>query len=368
MDLIKGAACLLMVLAHVRFAAAPWLAVDTMAAVLFFASTGMNLVGIVERAGGEQGRDEWRLAANAFFLIFAGFADNYVQGTMGQSDVFQSAGMAMLAMLLLRRVFPRSWTWLFPAPFLIHLANQHWHWKVAAGGLASFFITPGLFPLLPWLSFYLLGAHLKKFAGRERAMGGTIVAAALALLAVDVVFRPFDFNKWWMSGDYFLIGCVVAAGALVLLRWGLPKLRRPPLAELRRWGANSLVFYILHMFVIRVLEMFLPSGLALFLLAVAATAALLRPALALQRWAAARNAYWLLLGAGTTAAAVVAANATVLASWYAARTLASFGVTFAFIAAYPAFKNLSRRLRRPAPRRPPRGGGPQPLPRARAAV
>src|SRR5512142_598257 len=83
-DLIKGLACLLMVAAHVHFAQAPWLQSVTMAAVLFFASTGMNLAALVER----RPEDEMRLAANAVFLIFAGFADNYVQGTLGMCDVF----------------------------------------------------------------------------------------------------------------------------------------------------------------------------------------------------------------------------------------------------------------------------------------
>lgn len=345
MDLIKGTACLLMVLAHVRFAAAPWLAEATMASVLFFASTGMNLVGIVERGRG----DEWRLAANALFLIFAGFADNYVQGTLWQADVFQSAGMAMLAMLLLRRLFPRAWTWLFPLPFLIHFANQHLYWKVAAGGVSSFFLAPGLFPLLPWLSFYLLGAHLKKYGGLRQ--GWAIGFAALLGLGVYLTFQPFVFDKWWMSVDYFLIACTLAGWSFAALRRYLPRWR-PPLREVRRWGANSLVFYILHMFVIRALELFIPHGLGLFLLAVAGTALLLRPALQLQGWALRQRPAWILLGGGLTAAAVVLANATLLAPLVVPRTLASFGVTFSFIAAYPAWKNLSKRLRRaPQPAR-----------------
>lgn len=339
-DLIKGVACLLMVLAHVRFADAPWLREATMASVLFFASTGMNLVGIVERRRG----DEPRLAANALFLIFAGFADNYVQGTLWQADVFQSAGLAMLAMLLLRRLWPRYWTWLFPLPFLIHLGNQHFYWKIADGGVSSFFLTPGLFPLLPWLSFYLLGAHLKKYGSQTQ--GWLIGGGAAVSLGAYLAFQPFSFNKWWMSIDYFLIACMLAAWSFAGLKRLLARIRRPPLAEVRRWGANSLVFYILHMFVIRVLEQLMPHGLALFLLAVAGTALLLRPALALQRWAVRQRPAWVLLGGSAVAAAVIAANATVFAPWALPRSLASFGVTFSFIAGYPAWKNLSQRLRR----------------------
>src|SRR5579875_2284951 len=114
-DLIKGWACLCMVVAHVPFPHAAWLSWTTMGSVLFFSSTGMNLWGLLAKEKG----DEARIAANGLFLIFAGFANNYVQGTLWQSDVFQSAGMAMLAMLGLGWLLPRWWTWLFPLPFLI---------------------------------------------------------------------------------------------------------------------------------------------------------------------------------------------------------------------------------------------------------
>lgn len=163
---------------------------------------GMNLAGVVERRPNQ----EKRLTANALFLIFGGLADNHVQGTLGMCDVFQRAGMAILAMLALRRLFPGYWTWLFPFPFLLHFANQHLHWKVTTGGMSSFILAPGLFPLLPWLSFYLLGAHLKQTAGQKRAWGiGTI---ALTILGLLILFRPFRFEKWWMTPEYFLAGCL----------------------------------------------------------------------------------------------------------------------------------------------------------------
>src|SRR6185312_17483625 len=87
-DMIKGLACLLMILAHVPFPNYTWLSIATQGSVLFFASTGMNLWHITDRHRG----DEARIAANGLFLFFAGFANNYVQGTLWQSDVFQSAG------------------------------------------------------------------------------------------------------------------------------------------------------------------------------------------------------------------------------------------------------------------------------------
>jgi hypothetical protein len=326
-----------MVLAHVRMPHAAWVKEATMASVLFFASTGMNLFGIVQRRQG----DELRLAANALFLIFGGFAANYVQGTLWMSDVFQSAGMAMLAMLALRALLPLSWTWLFPLPFLIHFANQHLHWKVAAEGLSSFFLTPGLFPLLPWLSFYLLGAHLKRY-GEKMALA--VSATALALFGAAVLLQPFDFNKWWMSPDYFLLGCTFCGATFYSFRRYFAAPRTIGFAEVRRWGANSLVFYILHLFVIRVLEMFLPQGFGFFALTVAVTAVLLRPALRLQQWARGQNPMAILAAGAALSAAVVFAEQMALGG-YVAATLARFALTFAFIACYPAFKNLSAKLK-----------------------
>lgn len=341
-DLIKGLACLLMVLAHVPFPHAPWLNIATMGSVLFFSSTGMNLWGLVERQRG----DEARIAANGLFLIFAGFANNYVQGTLWQADVFQSAGMAMIAMLALHWLWPRGWTWLFPLPFALHYANQHLlFWKIADGGLSSFFLTPGLFPLLPWLSFYLLGAHLKRYPSHR--MRAAVWATALAACGVLIWRRGFDFNKFWMSPEYWLLGLAYAALLLDAFRYWLARAPRVPWAEIRYWGANSLVFYILHSLVLRFLEIWLPSGPWLLLAGVAGTAALLRPGLWLQAWARRQPPAAVLTGTAAFSAAVLGLEAAYLSGYYA-RTFVSFGLTLAFVAAYPAFKRLSDRLPRRA--------------------
>lgn len=346
-DLIKGLACLLMVAAHVNFQHAPWLAEATMATVFFFASTGMNLHGLVERRRG----DELRIGGNALFLIFAGFADNYVQGTMGMSDVFQSAGMAMLALMLLRGLLPRLWTWLFLLPFLIHFANQHYfHWRTTADGLGAFFLAPGLFPLLPWLSFYLLGAHLKRFDTSRMRL--TIAAASLAGVGLLRCFRPFNFDKFWMSADYLLVGFAVMALLLEgTRRWVAQRPGRPPLAELRFWGANSLVFYILHAFVLKGLGLSITNGPLLFASAVLLTAVLLRFGLKAQAWAKRLEPWRVLLGGAALSLLVLAAEAWWLHSFYL-RTFASFGLTLAFILTHPAWKNITARWPRRATRKP----------------
>ena len=335
-DLMKGAACLLMVVAHVHFASAPWLQYVTMAAVLFFATSGMNLAAIVERRSGHENR----LAANALFLIFAGFADNYVQGTMGMCDVFQSAGAAILAMLLLRAIWPRHWTWLFPVPFLIHFANQQLHWKIDPGGVSSFFLTPGLFPLAPWLSFYLLGAHLRKYAHQRQSW--FIGASALLILAVFSRFQAFQFDKFWMSPEYFLIGCAVAAFSFAALRGRQTDAAVLTLSEVRLWGANSLVFYLANNFVIRILEMGMPHGITLFVLSVAITASLLRPVLKLQGWISRQRPEAVLLAGAVASSATLAANTILWPQSFYLHTVASFGLTFSFLICHPAWKNISR--------------------------
>ncbi|MGH9475125.1 MAG: hypothetical protein ACRD1C_02210 [Terriglobales bacterium] len=344
-DMIKGLACLLMVVAHVPLPHARWLAIGTEASVLFFASTGMNLWHITARARG----DEARIAANGLFLIFAGFANNYVQGTLWQADVFQSAGMAMLAMLALRWLLPRFWTWLFPLPYALHWLNAHvLYWKIAAGGVSSFFLAPGLFPLLPWLTFYLLGAHLKHYPARR--MRVAVWAGALGACALLVATRGFEFNKFWMSPDYWLLGLAWAALLLDLFRYWLAHrpVRRPaPWAELRYWGANSLVFYILHSLVIRFLQVWWPAGPILLLGALAGTAALLRGGLWLQDWARQRTAWQVLAACALICGTTLGLEAAVFHG-FLLRTFASFALTLSFVAAYPAFKNLSARL----PRRP----------------
>lgn len=357
-DWIKGIACLLMVVAHVPFPQLPWLATATMASVMFFSSTGMNLFGLAERRPG----DEARIAANGLFLIFAGFADNYVLGTLGKADVFQSAGMAMIAMLLLRRLTPRYWTWLFPLPYLIHLLNQVFFWKTTDGGLSSFFLAPGLFPLLPWLTFYLYGAHLKRYNSSRLRL--TMAALALAGVGLLRLWRPFDFNKYWMSADYWLIGLAMIALLLETGRhWERGWRRRdgvPGWAEIRLWGSNSLAFYILLAFVIRSLELAFNGGWLLLAGSIAGTAALLRVALAVQARSKRSEPWKVLAVTGLVAATVLwVETLPVVQANYLLRTAASFGLTFGFVAAYPAYKNLTVALSRPVGgrRKPPRGAG-----------
>ncbi len=337
-DLIKGVACFLMVVAHVPFKHAPWLNIVTMGSVLFFSSTGMNLWTILARARG----DELRIAANGLFLIFAGFANNYVQGTLWMSDVFQSAGMAMLAVLILRWLLPGWWTWLFPLPFAVHWLNQNvYYWKISDGGLSSFFLAPGLFPLLPWLSFYLLGAHLQR--DPARVMRLTIAAAALGACAVLSMTVGFHFDKFWMSTDYWLLALADIALTLELFRWWLRRRPRAPWAEVRYWGANSLVFYSLHSLVIRLLEIWIPAGPWLLLGAVAGTAALMRGALPLQDWSRQRPPAKILAACTAFSAGILWLESAYL-STYPAKSFVSFGLTLAFVVAYPAFKVASARL------------------------
>jgi hypothetical protein len=333
-DIIKGMACLLMVAAHVHFARAPWLQTATMATVLFFASTGMNLAAITEQRPGR----ETYLAMNAAFLIFAGFADNYVQGTMRSCDVFQSAGIAVLSMLLLRRMCPRYWGWLFPLPFLVHLANQSCHWKTSDAGVSSFFLAPGLFPLLPWLSFYLLGAHLRL---QKQRFALILAGISVVLMGMLRLFAPFHFDKWWMSPDYFLIGCTVTSVAFAARHWLTFNCNK--FGEIRKWGANSLVFYILSNFVLRILGIVIQGGLLLFALSLVLSAVLLRPALELQYRASRQRPEMILTAGAAIALGVLVGNSVLWSGSNYPRTIASFGMTLSFCICHPAWKQLIRR-------------------------
>src|SRR6185312_8419391 len=112
---------------------------------------------------------------------------------------------------------PRWWTWLFPLPFLFHYLNQHvYFWRVTDHGLGAFFLAPGLFPLLPWLSFYMLGAHLKRHP--SAAMRRAIAAAVLVGLGLVVAMTGWHFDKFWMSTDYWLLGLAYPALLLDGLR------------------------------------------------------------------------------------------------------------------------------------------------------
>ncbi|MGE5322612.1 MAG: hypothetical protein ACM3SW_07110, partial [Actinomycetota bacterium] len=116
--------------------------------------------------------------------------------------------------------------------------------------------------------------------------------------------------------------------------------------EIRRWGANSLVFYICNNFVIRVLEMMMPHGVTLFLLSIVITALLLRAALAVQAWSGRERPVKVLLAGAILVAVTLAANHYLWPGSFHLSTLASFGLTFSFVFCHPAWKNLSRAMTR----------------------
>jgi len=254
LDYLKGAACLLMILAHGMVAqTARWVLwvkfLGQYAPVLFFAGSGAAMT--------YQARRRRTLPLVLFYAVFfiLGFSYNGLHVSdywhVFQSDILQCIALSSIILILLLRVLPaQALLPLSPIPFLLHVLLQRW------GVLGDFFlrdmlIPPGIFPLLPWLGFFLLGAGAYRLGDRMKA--GVLIGLAALLAALALLDVPLDIrNKWNMSWGYFLVSCAGILLSFLLARWGRA-LQVKPLAALGRY---SLLFLYVHFIPVYLLRYF----------------------------------------------------------------------------------------------------------------
>ena len=244
LDYLKGAACLLMILAHGMVAdTAGWVQwvkfIGQYAPILFFAGSGAAMT--------YQAQKRRILPVVLFYAAFfiLGFSYNGLHVSdywhALSSDILQCIAMGSIILVLLLRVLPaRALMVLSPIPFLLHVLLQRWI-VPADFVLREMLIPPGIFPILPWLGFFLLGAgayRLRDWIKAEVFIGLAVLLAVLAMMGV-----PMDmFNKWNMSWGYFLVSCAGVVLAFLLARWG----RNLGLGPLEKLGRYSLLFLYVH--------------------------------------------------------------------------------------------------------------------------
>lgn len=243
LDYIKGIACLLMVFAHGMVRDTGWVSwvkfAGQYAPVLFFAASGAAMT--------HQTAKRRLLPILLFYAVFfiLGYSYNGLHVSdywhVLDSDILQCVALSSIVLALLLKVLPAPWLALLaPIPFLLHVLLQRWG-ALQGFALVQMLIPPGIFPLLPWLGFFLLGAAAYRFRDWIKAevfIGLMILLAALAMMRI-----PMDlFNKWNMSWGYFALACAGVIAVFLLARW----VKDVPMKALGALGRYSLLFLYVH--------------------------------------------------------------------------------------------------------------------------
>lgn len=262
LDILKGIACILMLLAHNTVVNS---SLDRklqffggMAPVFFFAVSGIILVNhqLKRKPPGE-------LLAYYLIFFFVGFSYNDVwtvkdNSAFWSSNILQEVALSSVIIVLLSLRFDvQKLAWLFPLPFVIHLAAPY----LPSFPLKQFFFRPpGLFPLFPWLGFFLLGILCQRLESLHINAGFRWSLAIL--LPVGMVLGPQYGIKWNMNTAYFAVSSMIFAASYFLLREAKVFPFKKRLVFL---GKNSLLFLFVHLFARDIIDRYTANNPALWL-------------------------------------------------------------------------------------------------------
>ncbi len=255
LDLLKGVACVLMLLAHTHLQIdLPSKAVTffgNFTPVLFFAVSGIT-ANFQARKYPVAGIMTTYIMIFLLGLSFAAMVAGNFWATFNM-DILQIIAVGVLILYLVQRYLaPGYWFHLGAAGavFAIKLATdvlpRDTSWM---GYLQNILLEPGNFVVIPWLFPFFLGmfCHLAPnrynlwLAGSATLVMGLMLASGIPL-GVD--------NRWDMSTGYFLFSLLLTSSAFYVARW-LPQSIIPRAFGWLLWlGKNSLLFLYVHMGVI----------------------------------------------------------------------------------------------------------------------
>ncbi|WP_134642923.1 acyltransferase family protein [Ammonifex thiophilus] len=243
LDFLKTLGCFLMLLAHSHVETRTLLShyavfVGTFAPVFFFGVSGVTTL--------------LQLASRplSYFLIFYpllfvyGLSFNGAKGVNfwqePQCEVIQGIALGILVSALLLSRFGEKVSLLFPLPFLLHLGVKKLGLNLP--GITGFLFPPGIFPLFPWLSFFLWGI----LCHRYRTLGLTLTVAAGAAYFAMALAGYGHCEKWEMNSPFFLLGLSLY-GFLALMDRFAPLIPD----QLNYLGRRSLLFFYAHYLVLQ---------------------------------------------------------------------------------------------------------------------
>ena len=255
LDLLKGIACVLMLLAHTQLqidlASKALTFLGSFAPILFFAVSGITanfqarkhpVTGIV-------------VTYAMIFLLGLSFAA-MVAGNFWvafEMDILQIIAVGVLVLYLVQRYLkPGPWFHLGAAVgiFALKLATDGlprdlW-WM---GYLENVVLEPGNFVVVPWLFPFFLGMFCYLAPNRHNLWLAGAAVLGLGLAWAAGVPLGID-NRWDMTIGYFLFSVVLTSGAFYSARRLPQEFMVRALPSLLWLGKYSLLFLYVHMGVI----------------------------------------------------------------------------------------------------------------------
>lgn len=257
LDLLKGVACVLMVLAHTQLQIdLPSKALTFLGSftpILFFAVSGIT-------ANFQASKYPVAGIITTYVMIFLlglsftamareDFSTFWFPFDM---DILQIIAVGVLTLYLVQRFLkPGPWFHLGAAVavFAIKLATDGLRDTAWMAYLAYIFVEPGNFVIIPWLFPFFLGmfCHLAPNRHNLWLAGAALVGMGLAWglglsLGID--------NRWDMTPGYFLFSLFLTGVAFYVARWLSPAFVTRFLSPLLWLGKASLLFLYVHMGVI----------------------------------------------------------------------------------------------------------------------
>jgi len=291
-DLLKGLACAMMLVGHgfriklpeLSHAGKVFLYIMDFSGPIFFLASGMNVITFLER---NSHKTNFKMVQfyllSAASLFFLGFAYNLNRFSLGFPDIFQCVALctAIVFILLYLRI---------PSFWLIILALMasavYWRWRMEITPGDEAFTSMGLidrglfchFSLLPWVSFFLVGAVIYRVGTGmwEFVLGILFAAMFVGSFTMQPVFFEDHFQLMFRGVPYYVIQTTGGSGLLFLLarRFYHSPGKIPILSQIiQRFeyvGKESLLFLVSHWFILtiihnldRTMDPFLRAGLLL---------------------------------------------------------------------------------------------------------
>jgi hypothetical protein len=264
LDLLKGAACVLMLFAHtglqVDLPSKALTFLGGFAPILFFAVSGIT--------ADLQAR---RYPAAGFLLSYAmifALGLSFVAVVSGnfwthfQMDILQIIAVGVLTLFFVQRTLrPGLWFHLAAAVgvFALKIAtdriprDEGW-----VGTLENVVLEPGNFVLVPWLFPFFLGIFCYRVPNRGNL--GLALAALVVLAAMKVAGIPLEVdNRWDMSLGFFTASLLFTSAAFYVARRLCAGFILRGCAALLWLGRQSLVFLYVHIGLIWLVREYAPD-------------------------------------------------------------------------------------------------------------
>lgn len=249
LDLLKGIGCVLMIVAHSKLKMWNydrfffW---GNLAPAFFFAVAGITATFQVQKYKPRT------VLLSSLMLFLLGFSYNATRDINFLAnftfEIIQTIALGSLTVYLVEKyIHPISWVYLlmgfacfFLNGFIAYLLHgREFSW------LTGIWVTPGVFPYIPWLSLFFIGAFAYKVNNYYNLLVffiTSIVYYSLYRFQVPDV----SISKWDFLFDYFF-ALVIAISIVFFLLRSVKFLQNPAgMGLLLFWGKNSLLFFYIH--------------------------------------------------------------------------------------------------------------------------